>query len=56
MIAVHQCAQFSDDPRLQHEQALKCIIRYLKPTTSKGLILKPITSQGLECHVHADFL
>jgi hypothetical protein len=55
MMAVHQCARFSGDPRLQHEQAVKRIVRYLKRTKGKGLILRPDTSKGLECHVDADF-
>jgi hypothetical protein len=55
MMAVHQCARFSADPRLQHEQAIKRIVRYLKRTRTKGLILRPDISRGLECHVDADF-
>jgi hypothetical protein len=55
MVAVHQCARFSADPRLQHEQAIKRIVRYLKRTPDKGLILRPDISRGLECHVDADF-
>jgi hypothetical protein len=55
MVAVHQCARFSADPRLQHEQAIKRIVRYLKRTLDKGLILRPNVSKGLECHVDADF-
>jgi hypothetical protein len=39
MMAVHQCARFSGDPRLPHKQAIKRIVRYLKRTSSKGLIL-----------------
>jgi hypothetical protein len=41
MVAVHQCARFSADPRLQHEQAIKRIVRYLKRAPDKGLILRP---------------
>jgi hypothetical protein len=55
IVAVHQCARFSTDPRLQHEQAIKRIVRYLKRTSDKGLILRPDVSKGLECHVDADF-
>jgi hypothetical protein len=55
MMAVHICAQFNSDPRLQHEQAVKRIVRYLKRTSGKGLILRPDTSRGLESHVDADF-
>lgn len=43
-------------PRLQHEQAVKQRVRYLKRTSSKGLTLQPDTSShGLECHTDADF-
>jgi hypothetical protein len=55
MVAVHQCARFSADPRLQHEQAIKRIVCYLKRTADKGLILRLDVSRGLECHVDADF-
>jgi hypothetical protein len=55
MVAVHQCARFSADPRLQHEQAIKQIVRYLKRSLDKGLILRPDISRGLECHVDTDF-
>jgi hypothetical protein len=47
--------RFSSNRRLQHEQAVKLIVRYLKRTSGKGLILRPDTSRGLECHVDADF-
>jgi hypothetical protein len=55
MLATHQCARFSADPRLPHEQAVKRIVRYLKSTPDKGLIMRPDKSRGLECHVDADF-
>jgi hypothetical protein len=55
MVAVHQCARLSADPGLQHEQAIKRIVCYLKRTPDKGLILRPDVSRGLECHVDADF-
>jgi hypothetical protein len=55
MLATHQCARFSVDPRLPHEQAVKRIVRYLKSTQDKGLIMRPDKTRGLECHVDADF-
>jgi hypothetical protein len=54
-VAVHQCARFSADPKLSHEQAVKRIVRYLKRTKDRGMILKPDKTRGLECHVDADF-
>ena len=55
MMSVHQCARFSDDPRLPHEQAVKRIVRYLKSTADRGILLRPDEKRGLECHVDADF-
>jgi hypothetical protein len=53
--AVHQCARFSANPRLSHERAVKRIIRYLKGTKNKGIILNPDQSKGIQCYVDADF-
>jgi hypothetical protein len=53
--AVHQCARFSHDPKLEHGQAVKRIGRYLKGTADKGLILKPDSSRSLDLHVDADY-
>lgn len=55
LFAVHQCARFSSDPKLSHEQAVKRIVRYLKGTAEHGLILRPDNSRGIECYVDADF-
>jgi hypothetical protein len=53
--AVHQCARFSSNPKLSHERAVKRIIRYLKGTKDKGIILRPDQSKGVQCYVDADF-
>ena len=55
LFAVHQCARFSVNPKLSHERALKRIVRYLKGTRDKGLILQPDASKGVQCFVDADF-
>jgi hypothetical protein len=55
LFAVHQCARFSSNPKLSHERAVKRIIRYLKGTKDKGIILKPNPSEGVKCYVDADF-
>jgi ribosomal protein S19E (S16A) len=39
--AVHQCARFSTDPRNNHTDVVKQIIRYLKDMEDKGIIYKP---------------
>ena len=53
--AVQQCAKFCNKPNKEHEVAVKRICRYLLKTKSKGLVLRPDKSRGLECHVDADF-
>jgi len=53
--AVHQCARFSQDPKVEHGNAVKWIGRYLAGTRDKGLILKPDPSKGLEVYCDADF-
>ena len=53
--AVHQCARFAADPKLSHERALKRIVRYLKGTKDKGIVLRPNTEEGIACYVDADF-
>ena len=53
--ATHRCARFSKDPRQCHENALKKIVRYLKKTADKGMIITPDRSKGLECYVDASF-
>ena len=50
-----QCARFNNNPQLSHEQAVKCIGRYLLDTKDKGIIYRPDIKTGLECYVDADF-
>ena len=53
--AVHQCARFTYVPCQSHAKPVKHILRYVKGTEDKGLILE--TSQNLQvyCYVDADF-
>lgn len=55
LYAVHQCARFSANPRLSHERAVKRIVRYLKKTRDKGIIMTPNKEKGIQCFVDADF-
>jgi hypothetical protein len=55
LFAVHQCARFSANSKLSHERALKRIVRYLKGTKNKGIVLKPNPEEGIKCYVDADF-
>jgi hypothetical protein len=52
--AVHQCARFSENPRLEHSKAVKMIGRYLQGTMDKGIICKP-TDTSFHCYCDADF-
>jgi hypothetical protein len=52
--AVHQCARFSADPKIEHSQAIKVIARYLKGTADKGLICRP-NDESFQCYCDADF-
>jgi len=40
---------------MSHEKAVKRIIRYLKRTRDKGIIMQVDHSKGIECFVDADF-
>jgi hypothetical protein len=53
--AAHQCARFSQDPRVPHGKAVKWIGRYLKATRDKGIILRPDVTRGFEVYADADF-
>jgi len=52
--AVHQCARYASDPKVEHAQAVRWIARYLKGTRDKGLILHP-SDHSFECFADADF-
>jgi hypothetical protein len=53
--SVHQCARFCEDPKLIHQRAVKCIIRYLHRTPDKGFIMHVKQEMGIQCFVDADF-
>ena len=53
--AVHQCARFSIDPKMEHGNAVRWLARYLKGTRDKGFIIKPQEGKGMEVYVDADF-
>ena len=54
-LANHQCARFSNDPRIPHGVALKRIGRYLLGTRDKGMIVRPTKDLTLDCYADADF-
>jgi hypothetical protein len=53
--AVSQVARFSHDPKKSHATAVKTIIRYLKRTSYKGMVVRPTGVLGLEDYVDASF-
>ena len=53
--AVHQCARFVADPKVEHGKALKWIGRYLAASKDKGIIYSPKASAGFEVYVDASF-
>ena len=53
--SVHQAARFSHSPRQSHAIAVKRILRYLKETQDKGLIMAPTEENRVDCYVDADF-
>jgi hypothetical protein len=52
--AVHQCARFSADPKVEHGKAVKWIGRYLLASKDKGIVLKP-KDESFEVYADADF-
>ena len=39
--AVHQCARFSQDPKESYSKAVLYMVKYLKKTRKKGLVMIP---------------
>ena len=53
--AVHACARYSHNPKKSHATAVKHILRYLQGTKLKGMLIKPNSSNDLNCFVDSDF-
>ena len=53
--AVHACARYSHNPKQTHATAIKHILRYLKGTADKGMVIKPNSIDALDCYVDSDF-
>jgi Reverse transcriptase (RNA-dependent DNA polymerase) len=52
--AVHQCARFSENPKVEHTRAVKLIGRYLLKTADKGIVCVP-TAESFQLYSDADF-
>jgi len=53
--AVSQVARFTHSAKASHGTAVKMIVRYLKSTQDKGLIVTPDGTLNLDCYCDADF-
>ena len=54
--AVSQVCRFSAEPKKSHATAVKTILRYLKKTCDKGMLIKPTLNKlHLDLYVDADF-
>jgi hypothetical protein len=52
---MHQCASFTDDPKVEHGKAFRWLARYLASTRDKGIILRPDDTKDLEVLCDTDF-
>ena len=53
--AVSQVARFTHSPRKSHAVAVEMILRYLRGTADKGLIVMPDGTYNLDTWVDSDF-
>ena len=54
--AVSQICRFSSNPKKSHASAVKTILRYLKGTSNKGILIKPSNHMfNLDMYVDANF-
>jgi hypothetical protein len=54
--AVSQVARFNNNPKKSHASAVQMILRYLKRTADKGLVVKLDGTYNLKIWVDVDFL
>jgi hypothetical protein len=52
--AVHQCARFAANPKVEHTKAVKMIGRYLLGTADKGMLCTP-KNESFHAYCDADF-
>ena len=53
--AIHQCSQYSTEPRKEHGDAVRLMVWYLLGTPRKGLILRPDLTRSFKVFVDSDF-
>ena len=54
--AVHQCARFSQDPKVSHSNAVEHLGKYLLGTRMDGLFLDPKRDVSFDVYVDSDFV
>ena len=52
---VHQCARFCENIGISHFKAIELIVKYLRRTKDKSLILTPNKNKSIEVYVDEDF-
>ena len=55
LMAIHQIAKYSHDPRKEHGEAIIYLVMYLKGTRHIGLYFKPDPTKGFEDYCDSDF-
>ena len=53
--AVHQCARFSSDPKVEYTRAVEYLVKYLEGTKNKEIIMQSKEGPILEVFADADF-
>ena len=53
--AVHQCARFIHNYFKSHDVIIKCVLRYLKRTSNRGMDVHLTGKYNVDCYVDADF-
>ena len=51
----HHVARYVNNPKKEHGEAIKCLVRYLAGTMDKGYVMTPDPSKGVEIYVDASF-
>jgi hypothetical protein len=52
---MHQCMRLMQDPKMEHAQVIRWLVRYLEATRDKGTILKPRKDKDMKIYANANF-
>ena len=53
---VFQCALFSSNTKIPHDQEVKRVLKYPKISSAQGIIMKPDPEKGIKFYVDTGFL